>query len=75
MFDDLPIRKIIHVDMDAFYAAVEQMDRPELKRFPIAVGGSMLKIMELKFYPLVFLQNQVKLLFGEVPWLPRLSIK
>ena len=40
MFDDLPIRKIIHVDMDAFYAAVEQMDRPELKRLPIAVGGS-----------------------------------
>ena len=40
MFGDLPIRKIIHVDMDAFYAAVEQMDRPELKGLPIAVGGS-----------------------------------
>ena len=40
MFDDLPIRKIIHVDMDAFYAAVEQMVRPELKRLPFAVGGS-----------------------------------
>ena len=29
MFSDLPIRKIIHVDMDAFYASVEQMDNEE----------------------------------------------
>ena len=40
MLSDLPIRKIIHVDMDAFYASVAQMDNPELIGKAIAVGGS-----------------------------------
>ena len=38
-----PFRKIIHVDMDAFYASVAQLDNPELRGKAIAVGGNEIR--------------------------------
>ncbi|CAM1334424.1 DNA polymerase IV [Tenacibaculum aestuariivivum] len=38
-----PYRKIIHIDMDAFYASVEQLDNPFLKNKAVAVGGNEIR--------------------------------
>jgi len=39
VLDNVKLRKIIHIDMDAFFASVEQLDNPQLKGKAIAVGG------------------------------------
>lgn len=38
----------MHVDCDAFYASVEELDRPELKEVPMAVGGGVLTTCNYK---------------------------
>lgn len=43
-----PLRWVAHVDMDAFFASVEQLDKPELKGLPVIVGNSPLSMERLR---------------------------
>jgi DNA polymerase-4 len=43
MPEDSLLRKIIHIDMDAFYASVEELDNPALQGKPLAVGGNEIR--------------------------------
>jgi DNA polymerase-4 len=43
-----PVRWVAHVDMDAFFASVEQLDKPELKGLPVIVGNSPMSMERLR---------------------------
>ena len=57
------MRKVIHIDMDAFYASVEQHDHPELRGIPIAVGGGQRASAGCCVYPMYKVESPYDALY------------
>ena len=70
--DKRRVRRIIHIDMDAFYASIEQRDYPALKGRPVAVGypatGFPSRLSRLPVRDVVFAESYGASLVEQTSW-------